>query len=69
MSAQIQTISAVNQRATETLIRELGIVDTIRFLSQFRVGCGDYTAEREQLYRGLSVKDIINDIKTQREAG
>lgn len=69
MTAQVQTISVVNQRATETLIRELGIVDTIRFLNQFRVGSGNYTAEREQLYRGVSVKDIIDDIKTQREAG
>ncbi|HSR70181.1 MAG TPA: hypothetical protein VLU25_19790 [Acidobacteriota bacterium] len=69
MTAQIQTISVVNQRATAALIREIGIVNTIRFLNQYRAGSGDYTAERDQLFQGMSVKDIIDDIKTQREGG
>ncbi|HSR53215.1 MAG TPA: hypothetical protein VLV83_20515 [Acidobacteriota bacterium] len=69
MTAQIQTISVVNQRATDALIREIGIVNTIRFLNQYRAGSGDYTAERDQLFQGMSVKDIIDDIKTQREGG
>jgi hypothetical protein len=67
MSAQIQPISTINQRATDALIREVGVVDTVRFLNQFRAGSGDYTAEREELFRGMSVKDIIDDIKAQRK--
>jgi hypothetical protein len=67
MSAQIQPISTINQRATDALIREVGVVDTVRFLNQFRTGSGDYTAEREELFRGMSVKDIIDDIKAQRK--
>ena len=58
MSAQLQPIAQVTQRATDVLIKELGVVDTIRFLNQFRAGSGNYTAERTELFQGLSVKDI-----------
>ncbi len=63
----IQPISDVNQRATNTLIKELGIVDTIRFLNQFRVGGGNYTEERRLIFKGKSVKEIVGEIKAQRK--
>jgi hypothetical protein len=63
----IQPISDINQRATNTLIKELGIVDTIRFLNQFRAGTGNYTEERHLLFKGMSVKDIVGEIKAQRK--
>ena len=66
MTIQVQPISEVTQRATNALIKDIGIVDTIRFLSQFRVGTGNYTEDREQLFSGMSVKDIIADIKSKR---
>jgi hypothetical protein len=66
MSATIRPLSEVNQKATEILVREIGIVDTQRFLSQFRVGSGDYTAERGQWLDGLSFEQIVADIKTKR---
>ena len=68
MSAQIQPILELTHRATNVLIKEFGIVDTIRFLNQFRAGTGNYTIEREQLFEGMSVKDIIKEIKAQRRA-
>ncbi|MFM8332777.1 MAG: hypothetical protein ACKN9T_13915 [Candidatus Methylumidiphilus sp.] len=66
MNAQIQPIAELNRRATDALVREVGIVNTLRFLNQFRVGGGDYTAERDQLFSGMSAKDIIREIKAQR---
>ena len=66
MSAQIQPISELTHRVTNTLIKEFGVVDTIRFLNQFRAGSGNYTIEREQLFQGMSVKDIVKEIKAQR---
>ena len=65
MNAHIQPLSEVTQRATSVLIRAIGVVDTIRFLNQFRVGAGNYTAEREHLFKGMSVKDIVEDIKAR----
>nr|VFJ58037.1 MAG: hypothetical protein BECKDK2373B_GA0170837_10702 [Candidatus Kentron sp. DK]VFJ63267.1 MAG: hypothetical protein BECKDK2373C_GA0170839_110512 [Candidatus Kentron sp. DK] len=67
MTIHVQPISEVTQRATNVLVREIGVVDTIRFLSQFRAGTGNYTEEREQLFTGMSTKDIIADIKSRRK--
>ncbi len=69
MTTHLQPISEVTQRATNALIREIGVVDTIRFLNQFRAGAGNYTIERDQLFKGMSVQDIIREIKAQRKAG
>jgi hypothetical protein len=66
MSAHLEPIARVTQRATDALVKELGVVDTLRFLGQFRAGSGDYTAEREKLLQGLSVVDIANEIRAQR---
>lgn len=66
MSAQIPTLSMLNQRATDVLIREIGVVDTIRYLNQFRAGSGDYAAERGRAFEGMSAKDIIREIQAQR---
>ncbi len=69
MNAQIQPIAELNRRATNALVREVGIVNTLRYLNQFRTGGGDYTVERDQLFGDMSVKDIIRDIKAQRRTG
>ena len=66
MSVHIQPISRLTHRATLALIEELGVVDTIRFLNQFRAGSGNYTAERKDMFKDMSVKDIIADIKVRR---
>ena len=66
MSATIRPLAEVNQKATEILVREMGVVDTQRFLSQFRVGSGDYTAERRQWLDDLSLGHIIAEIKAKR---
>src|SRR5260370_29921984 len=66
MSAPIRQLAEVNQKATEILVREIGVVDTQRFLSQFRVGSGDYTAERGQWLDDLSLEQIVAEVKTKR---
>jgi hypothetical protein len=66
MSVKIQPLSEINQKATQILIREMGIVDTIRFLSQFTTGSGDYTMERERWLGDLSLDQIVSEIKASR---
>ena len=68
MSFHIQPLKEITSRARNALIQELGVVDTLRFLNQFRAGSGDYTTEREQLFKGKSVKSIVAEIKAQRNA-
>lgn len=66
MSVKLKSMYELNRRAEAALIKEIGVVDALRFLSQFRVGTGDYTTERTQLFEGMSVKDIIQEIKERR---
>lgn len=66
MSAHIPSLAELNQPVTDALIREVGVVATIRFLNQFRTGSGDYTAERAGLFQGMAVKDILNEMKARR---
>ena len=66
MKAAIRPLTEVNQQATEILIREMGIVDAHRFLSQFRGGSGDYTKERGKWLDGLALEQIISEIKGKR---
>lgn len=65
MSVHILPMSELTHRAKTALVQELGAIDAMRFLNQFR-GKGDYTAEREQLFKGESVKGIVADIKARR---
>lgn len=66
MNAAIRPLTDVNRQAVEILVREMGVVDAHRFLNQFRVGAGDYTAERGQWLDSLSLKDIVAEIKAKR---
>ncbi len=66
MNIAIHTLSEINQQATDILVREMGIVDTLRFISQFSRGTGDYTQERCQWLDQWSLDEIIKEIKTKR---
>ena len=66
MSAHLNPIAQVTQRATDALVRELGVVDTIRFLGQFRAGSGDYTAQRQTLFEEASVQELAAQIRGRR---
>ena len=46
MSSVFDPLPTSTAEAREILIRDLGIVDTLRFLGQFRTGSGNYTTER-----------------------
>jgi hypothetical protein len=51
-------------QATQRL-RDQG-VDTMRFVGQFTAGYGDYTAERNVLFEGMTLDDMIAETKQRR---
>jgi hypothetical protein len=57
----------VNQQAIRLLYKELGVVDAVRFLTQFTQGYGDYTQEREVLFADQSLDDIVGEIEKRRK--
>ena len=66
MNIELRPLSELNQHATAILVREIGLVDTLRFLSQFSAGSGDYTKERGQELEELSLKHITSEVKARR---
>ncbi len=62
----MQPMQQLTRRATNALVKEIGVVDAVRFLSQFQIDSGDYTAERKRLFEGMSVRDIVREIKERR---
>ncbi|MGB8700454.1 MAG: hypothetical protein WCD18_13650 [Thermosynechococcaceae cyanobacterium] len=63
MTTQIQPLSQITQHAIEILSKEIGIANTIRFLSQFSTGYGNYTEERDTLYKDLTLEEVLNLMK------
>lgn len=66
MMAVTKPLTEVTQEAITLLLREIGVVNTVRFLNQYSAGYGQYVAEREQLFGHLTLDEIINEIKQDR---
>lgn len=68
MTVKNEPLAEVSQRAIRILCRELGAVNTVRFINQFTTGHGDYTAERDDLFAGETLDHIIAGIRRARPA-
>jgi len=66
MSVAARPLAETTQKAIAVLSRELGIVDTVRFLTQFSTGFGDYTIDRDTLFRGLTMDEILSEMRGAR---
>lgn len=67
MNTQTRPVSEISRRATHILFKEMGVVDTLRFLNQFSVGRGDYTKERDNWIGDISMDDAIAQIKAEKK--
>jgi hypothetical protein len=63
MIVQTKPLSEVTQQALAVLIKEIGVVNTVRFLNQFTMGYGDYTAERDTLFTDLTLDALLAAVK------
>ena len=66
MVVQTRPLAEVTQAAIRVLCREIGLADTMRFVGQFTVGYGDYTAERDEMFKDMTLDDMIAGIKQRR---
>lgn len=67
ISVGIQPIAELTHRAKNVLVNELGAIDAMRFLNQFRAGNGDYTKDRLDLFKTDTVKCLVAEIKALRK--
>ncbi len=61
------TLAQIRERGVEALAKALGPTGMARFLQQFDMGSGDYTQDREKWLKDLTVRDVVEEIKRQRE--
>jgi hypothetical protein len=69
MAVETRPLAEITTVALKVLYREIGIVNTVRFINQFTTGYGDYTQERQELFAGMTLDDIVSAIKRKRGAG
>ena len=67
MMTVTKPLAAVPQEAITVLLREIGVVNTVRFLNQYGAGYGNYVEERDQLLGHLTLDEIIIEIKKDRQ--
>ncbi len=65
---EMRPLAEVTHLAFKALYKEIGIVNTVRFINQFTTGYGDYTQEREQLFAAMTLDDWASEIKRKRSA-
>ena len=69
MNAEIKPMPLVNENAANILVREMGVVDTLRFLNQFSAGYGNYTEERREMVDAMTLDDIFSGIEEMKHGG
>ena len=67
MNTDARPLIEINQQAISLLDKELGVIDTVRFLNQFTQGCGNYTQERENMFANKSLDEIVEEIEKRRK--
>lgn len=68
MHPAVMTLEQIRLRGLAALSRDLGPVGLVRFLQQFEIGHGDYTAERHRWLDGRTVQDLAQEVERQRES-
>ncbi len=63
MSVQTLDPNSLRKLGIEALVKTLGPIGMVRFLQLYEGGMGDYTKERQQWLKDLSVKDILKEMK------
>lgn len=58
------SLTEITQEALRVLYRELGIVNTVRFLNQFTTGLGNYTEERRILIENQTLEQVLADLRS-----
>ena len=66
MIMSIMSLQELTSSTIQLLCREIGVVNTARFLNQFTVGLGNYTEERDQLIGHWTVDEIVTELQRRR---
>jgi len=60
-------LAEIKTKGWMALVKELGHSGATKFILLYEPGKGDYTKERKELFKGITIKEIINETKKIRE--
>lgn len=66
MTVEVKPLVEITHDALSLLCKQLGLVNTIRFINQFTTGYGNYTEERREIFADMKLEEIIAEIEKQR---
>ena len=71
MSEEIRlpSLPELRKRGFEALVRELGAANALRFLHLCGTGHGDYTRDRDQWLKSLTIEQIEQEIRQMKAHG
>ncbi len=69
MITEAKPLAEITQDAIRILYREIGVVNTVRFINQFTTGYGNYTEERRELFADLTLDELLEEVKRRQGEG
>ncbi len=63
----INNLSTIRREGLKALSEQLGAVGAVMFMRQFENSYGDYTEERIEKFKDITLDDIVSSIKNRKE--
>lgn len=57
------TLPEIKTKGWLALVKELGHAGATKFILLYETGEGDYTKERKELFKDITIEEIIKEIK------
>lgn len=61
------TFAEIKTKGWVALVKELGYSGATKFILLYETGEGDYTKERKELFKGITIEEIIKEIKESKK--
>lgn len=68
MAVPVRSLSEINDEAIRLLVREMGAADAARFIGQFTTGYGDYTEKRKEMFKDLTLEEVVREIRSEKQS-
>ncbi len=63
----INNLSIIRREGLKALSKQLGAVGAVMFMRQFENNYGDYTEERIEKFKDITLDDIVSSIKNRKD--
>jgi len=57
------TLAEIKTKGWAALVRELGYSGATKFILLYEIGEGDYTKERKELFKNITIEEISKEIE------